>query len=75
MLTKYFRLQQSKGNESEMKELEARQEVILRHLKELKDRLMSMHKELKVCNKPTQSKPQPEQLTPRTTQKPIDVRI
>lgn len=57
-----------------MKELEARQEVILRHLKELKERLMSMQKELKVNSKPAaQSKMlQPE--ASRTTQKAIDVR-
>lgn len=57
-----------------MQELEARQEIILRHLKELKDRLMSMHKELKTCSKPAQALPQqPEQI--RTSQKPIDVKL
>lgn len=56
-----------------MEELEARQETILKQLKELKERLMSMHKELKTCSKPAQSKPQQSEQV-RTAQRPIDVR-
>jgi len=62
---------QSKGRDDGMEELEARQENILKHLKELKERLMSMHKELKTCSKPAQSKAQQPEQT-RTAQKPID---
>lgn len=57
-----------------MEELEARQEIILRHLKDLKERLMSMHKELKTCGKPAQSKVQPFEQS-RPSQKPIDVKL
>ncbi|KAJ6646589.1 putative aminoacyl tRNA synthase complex-interacting multifunctional protein 2 [Pseudolycoriella hygida] len=56
---------------NDMAELEARQEVILRHLKELKDRLLSMQKELKPHHKSAQSKAQ-QSTEIRTTQKPID---
>lgn len=66
--------QQSKAKDNDMEELEARQEVILRHLKELKERLMSMHKELKTCSKPAQSKPQQQEQI-RQVQKPIDVKM
>lgn len=69
-----FLFQQSKGSDHEMEELEARQETILRHLKELKERLMSMHKELTTCSKPAQSRAQQPEKT-RTVQKPIDVKL
>jgi len=59
------------SRDSGMDELEVRQEVILRHLKELKERLMSMHKELKVCSKPSQ--PTQAATATKTPQKSIDV--
>lgn len=70
-----FLFQQTQGRGNEMEELEARQEVILQHLKELKERLMSMHKELKICGKPGQqpARVQHSEQT-RIAQKPIDVR-
>lgn len=58
-----------------MEELEARQEIILKHLKELKERLMSMHKELKTGGKPLQSKAQQSSEQTRIAQKPIDVKL
>ena len=58
-----------------MDKLEARQEIILKHLKELKDRLMSMHKELKICSKPAQQSKVHQSEQPRIAQRPIDVRI
>jgi len=59
------------SKDSSMEELEARQEVILRHLKELKERLMSMHKDLKICGKPVQPRvTQP--VAAAIAQKPIE---
>lgn len=55
-----------------MEELEARQEVILKQLKELKERLTSMHSEMKTCSKPAQSRPQQIRTT---AQRPIDVKL
>ncbi|XP_037032269.1 probable aminoacyl tRNA synthase complex-interacting multifunctional protein 2 isoform X2 [Bradysia coprophila] len=60
-----------KSKSGDMEELEARQEIILKQLKELKERLMSMHKELNVCSKPAQSRVQQSSQT-KTAQKPID---
>jgi len=59
------------SKDSSMEELEARQEVILRHLKELKERLLSMHKELKICSKPAQAR-MSQPVATAITQKPIE---
>lgn len=64
---------QTKVKNTDMEELEFRQETILKHLNELKDRLTLMQEQLKICNKQAVSllASKAAKVTP-TTQKPID---
>lgn len=48
-----------------MEALENRQEIVIQQLKDLKQQLFEMHKELKICSKPFQP----------STNKPINVNI
>lgn len=67
--------QQSKSGD--MEELEARQAIILKQLKELKERLTSMHKELNIGSISAQSRPMQQAPSSQTkvAHKPIDVNI
>jgi len=61
-------------NNGDLQELQQRQVTILEQLKELKSKLVSMHKQLGICSKPAQVAAAPKQAPVKLELKPIQIK-